>query len=147
MAESWQERCRAQGGIPTIRDGVPACRFGSGKPGDPLRYESALTLTERIKYTLGNAAEQYRILDGKVVQARDDLLYGGKEPPGTLFGGIGAILGTQVNRVADGAAELGANALGIPKGTARVLVIVVAVGALAFVALPYVKLAARAARK
>lgn len=73
MAQTWQDRCRARGGFPTVdpTSGAPACRFVDQTQPKGLRYEPGLSILEALSYQGTLASESVDRGLGALVQARD----------------------------------------------------------------------------
>jgi hypothetical protein len=92
MGDTWQDRCKARGGFPTLgpigheREGEPVCRFGT--PGVDLVYQDArLTFAESLGRSLDNLVIAKDRALGQVVEARDAVL----EATGASAGVLGVV--------------------------------------------------------
>jgi len=92
MGDTWQDRCKARGGYPTLfplghdMEGEPACRFGA--PGVDLEYQDArLTFAESLGRSLDNLALSRDRALGRVVEVRDSVL----EATGASSGVLGVV--------------------------------------------------------
>src|SRR4051812_35815228 len=75
--QTWQERCRAQGGVPTVdpKTGAPACRLVVSKSADGkkvvFKYVDVRSLMKKASYGATIAGERAQIGGEKLVDARD----------------------------------------------------------------------------